>query len=49
LREAMRAIGDGRLDPFPLLTHRYSLAALSDAFEAMRTRPEGFLKATVAL
>jgi threonine dehydrogenase-like Zn-dependent dehydrogenase len=49
LREAMRAVDDGRLDPFPLLTHRYSLDALSDAFEAMRTRPEGFLKATVAL
>jgi threonine dehydrogenase-like Zn-dependent dehydrogenase len=49
LREAMRAVDDGRLDPFPLLTHRYSLDALSDAFAAMRARPAGFLKATVSL
>jgi threonine dehydrogenase-like Zn-dependent dehydrogenase len=49
LREAMRAVEDGRLDPFALLTHRYTLDALSDAFAAMRARPEGFMKATVVL
>lgn len=49
LREAMCAIEDGRLDPFVLLTHRYPIDALSCAFEAIRTRPQGFLKATVAL
>ncbi len=47
LREAMRAVADGRLDPTPLLTHRYGLDELPRAFEAMHARPDGFLKATV--
>jgi len=49
LREAMLAVEDGRLDPFALLTHRYPIDGLSRAFDAMRARPEGFLKATVTL
>lgn len=47
LREAMRAVEDGRLDPFALLTHRYPIDALARAFEAMQARPDGFLKAVV--
>ncbi len=47
LREAMAAVGSGRLDPFPLLTHAFPLARLGAAFEAMQQRPDGFLKATV--
>lgn len=47
LREAMEALADGRLDPGPLLTHRYPLDRLGAAFEAMQQRPDGFLKATV--
>jgi threonine dehydrogenase-like Zn-dependent dehydrogenase len=47
MREAVSAIGDGRLDPFPLFTHRFALADLGGAMEAMRTRPEGFMKALV--
>jgi len=49
LREAMVAVADGRLDPFPLLTHHYPLDRLGAAFDAMQQRPEGFLKATVSL
>lgn len=49
LREAMEAIADGRLDPFPLLTHEYALDQLAAAFDAMQQRPDGFLKATVTL
>ncbi len=47
LREAVDAVVDGRLDPFPLLTHRYPLDRLAEAFEAMQQRPDGFLKAVV--
>ena len=47
LREAMRALQDRRIDPFPLLTHSYPLDRIGEAFEAMSTRPDGFLKATV--
>jgi threonine dehydrogenase-like Zn-dependent dehydrogenase len=49
MREAMQAVADGRLDPFPLLTHSFALDKLERAFTAMRDRPDGFLKATVAL
>jgi threonine dehydrogenase-like Zn-dependent dehydrogenase len=47
LREAVDAVASGRLDPAPLYTHAYPLDALGDAFEATRTRPDGFLKALV--
>ena len=49
LREAMEAVRDGRLDPAALLTHALPLKKLGDAFELMRTRPEGFLKAVVTM
>lgn len=48
MRKAVEAVREGRLDPRPFLTHRYELDELADAYEAMRTRPEGFLKAWVA-
>jgi threonine dehydrogenase-like Zn-dependent dehydrogenase len=47
IREAVAAVQDGRLDLRPLLTHQFPLERLGDALEAMRTRPDGFLKALV--
>ena len=47
LREAVRAVVDGRLDLGPLITHSFPLARIADAFEAARTRPDGFQKAVV--
>ncbi|HVJ39419.1 MAG TPA: zinc-binding dehydrogenase [Stenotrophomonas sp.] len=47
LSEAMQALKDGRIDPFPLLTHRFGLGRIEDAFQALSTRPDGFLKAMV--
>lgn len=47
LREAMSAVDSGSIDPFPLLTHEFSLGQLGAAFQAMQQRPDGFLKATV--
>jgi threonine dehydrogenase-like Zn-dependent dehydrogenase len=47
LREAVAAAAAGRLDPTPLLTHRYRLADLDKALDATRDRPDGFLKALV--
>ncbi len=47
IREAAAAVADGRLDPSPLYTHRFPLDRAGDALEAMRTRPQGFLKALV--
>jgi threonine dehydrogenase-like Zn-dependent dehydrogenase len=49
--EAMRAAAElveaGELDLGPLLTHRFPLARLGDAFEAALQRPPGFVKAWV--
>jgi len=44
---AIDAVASGRIDPSPLYTHEYPLARLGEAFEAVRTRPDGFLKALV--
>ena len=49
LRDAARAVVDGVLNPFPLLTHRYGLDALDAAFRTLQQRPDGFMKATVTL
>lgn len=49
LREAIDAVVDGRIDLDPLLTHVYPLERLGDALDETRDRPEGFLKAVVAM
>ena len=46
--ETMREAVELGLDVEPLLTHRFPLARLGDAFEAARTRPPGFVMAWVA-
>jgi threonine dehydrogenase-like Zn-dependent dehydrogenase len=47
MREAVRLAAVGVLDVERLVTHRFPLARLGDAFEAARTRPKGFVKAWV--
>ena len=47
VREAVAAVADGTLDPAPLYTHRYPLDRAGEALDAMRERPDGFLKALV--
>ncbi|MGR3495130.1 MDR/zinc-dependent alcohol dehydrogenase-like family protein [Citreimonas sp.] len=46
--EGIAAAADGRLDLDALLTHRYPLSRLGDAFDATRDKPQGFVKAWVA-
>ncbi|MDB6033938.1 MAG: threonine dehydrogenase [Verrucomicrobiales bacterium] len=46
---AAEAIARGNFDPTPLYTHSYALDEVDIAFEAMRTRPDRFLKALVIL
>jgi NADPH:quinone reductase len=48
MREAAQLAAEGRLDLEALVTHRFPLERLGDAFEAARTRPDGFVKAWVA-
>jgi threonine dehydrogenase-like Zn-dependent dehydrogenase len=47
MTDAIVGIATGHLDPSPLYTHRVPLERASDAFEALRTRPDGFVKALV--
>ncbi len=49
MRDAVEAVISGRFDPAPLYTHTFALDQLSSAFEMMRTRPHGFLKALVLM
>jgi threonine dehydrogenase-like Zn-dependent dehydrogenase len=45
VNKAVQAALEGRLDPFPLLTHTVTLHSLDRGFKLMRERPEGFVKA----
>jgi threonine dehydrogenase-like Zn-dependent dehydrogenase len=47
IREAARAVAEGRLDPSPLYTHRFGLDQLDAALDTAIERPEGFVKALV--
>jgi threonine dehydrogenase-like Zn-dependent dehydrogenase len=47
IRGAVEAVVTGILDPARLYTHSFDLDRLDEAFEMMRQRPDGFLKALV--
>jgi threonine dehydrogenase-like Zn-dependent dehydrogenase len=49
LREAVAAVEEGRLDPFPLLTHGFPLERLAEALRITEERPEGFMKSWVEM
>lgn len=44
---AIQAISQNKLDPSLLLTHRFPLSQLAEAFHTLETRPAGFMKAVV--
>jgi threonine dehydrogenase-like Zn-dependent dehydrogenase len=45
---AAEAVSEGVFDPSPLYTHRYRLDQLADALNAMKERPNNFLKAFIS-
>lgn len=47
IKSAITAIQKGDMDPFPLITHEYSLNQIELAFKNLVERPEGFIKAIV--
>jgi threonine dehydrogenase-like Zn-dependent dehydrogenase len=49
MRAAVGAVVSGQLDPSPLYTHTFKLDELAAALEAMRSRPDGFMKALITL
>lgn len=44
---AMQWIGEGRVDVSPIITHRYPLSQIQDAFETFRDRRDGAIKVIV--
>jgi NADPH:quinone reductase len=49
IREAVRLVSEGQLDPQPLFTHRFPLSQLQRGLEATSERPDGFMKALVMM
>ncbi|KFB10080.1 MDR/zinc-dependent alcohol dehydrogenase-like family protein [Nitratireductor basaltis] len=49
IRAAIDAVVAGKIDPSPLITHRYRLEELNQALQDARDRPDGFLKAVVRM
>jgi threonine dehydrogenase-like Zn-dependent dehydrogenase len=47
MRAAADAVASGTLDPSMLYTHTFALDEVDAALNAMRERPDGFLKALV--
>ncbi|HEY0945438.1 MAG TPA: zinc-binding dehydrogenase, partial [Opitutaceae bacterium] len=47
MREAVSLVAEGRLDPEPLYTDRFSLSELPAALDGMRLRPDRLLKSLV--
>lgn len=47
MEAAAKDVAEEIFDPTPLYTHTFRLNQLGDAFETMRKRPEGFMKALI--
>ena len=47
MERLMRMVETGRFDPTPLITHRYALADIADAYELFSNRRDGVLKVAI--
>ena len=47
MREAVRAVESGTINPRPLYTHQFPLEHLGDALNMSAERPDGFMKALI--
>ncbi len=47
MMHAAGAILNKKMNPFPLFTHQYSFGQLNEAFNTMKSREEGFMKALI--
>ena len=45
--EILRLIDEGRIDTTPLITHRYALSEIEEAYRLFETREEGVIKVAV--
>jgi threonine dehydrogenase-like Zn-dependent dehydrogenase len=49
MREAVRAVESGTINPRPLYTHEFPLERLDDALNMSADRPDGFMKALIRM
>jgi threonine dehydrogenase-like Zn-dependent dehydrogenase len=49
MRKAIQSVSEGRLEPWPLLTHYFPLRSINDAYAMMAERPDGFVKAVIEI
>jgi L-iditol 2-dehydrogenase len=49
MRIGMRLLTSGRLSLDGLVSHRFELGAINEAFRAAHEKPEGFVKSTVVM
>lgn len=49
IHSAIAAIEERRLDPWPLMSHRFGIDELDQAFHVLESRPDGFIKGYLAL
>jgi threonine dehydrogenase-like Zn-dependent dehydrogenase len=47
IEDAIGAVKEGRMNPFPLFTHTFSLDQMEEAYQHLTERPDGFIKAIV--
>ncbi|MCY2686607.1 MDR/zinc-dependent alcohol dehydrogenase-like family protein [Salinimicrobium sp. TH3] len=47
IKDAVKAVEEGKMDPFPLFTHSFSLEKMDKAYKHLTDRPEGFVKALI--
>jgi L-iditol 2-dehydrogenase len=47
IRRGLDVVAAGRIDYASLITHRYPLSAIDQAFADMRAKPDGFIKAVI--
>lgn len=47
ISEAVKSTVNGKLSPFDLITHSYRLEELNEAFQAVKDRPDGLIKAYI--
>jgi threonine dehydrogenase-like Zn-dependent dehydrogenase len=47
MRRLIATVESGRFDPLPLITHRFALDDIVEAYDVFSNRREGLLKAAV--
>ncbi|UZH56567.1 zinc-binding dehydrogenase [Salinimicrobium tongyeongense] len=47
IKNAIKAVEEGKMDPFPLFTHKFPLEEMEKAYQHLTQRPDGFIKALI--